>query len=85
MRHLKNYLNVWVFTKDGKKGLPEKAPFDRILVSATTTAIPISLIDQLKNNGILVAPLGDSIVRFKKINNNLEKRVFPGYRFVQLK
>jgi protein-L-isoaspartate(D-aspartate) O-methyltransferase len=85
LRHLKDYDNVWVFNKDGKYGLPEKAPFDRILVSATTTTIPINLIDQLKNNGILVAPIADSIIRFKKVNKHLEKSIFPGYRFVELK
>lgn len=43
---------------DGSKGLPEKAPFDKILVSASCPEIPQPLIEQLKLGGILVAPVG---------------------------
>lgn len=44
---------------DGTKGLPSKAPFDRILVSAACPFLPKPLFDQLKDNGIAVAPVGD--------------------------
>lgn len=43
---------------DGSKGLPEEAPFDKILMSASCPEIPPPLIEQLKPGGILVAPVG---------------------------
>ncbi|HHJ11189.1 MAG TPA: protein-L-isoaspartate(D-aspartate) O-methyltransferase [Bacteroidetes bacterium] len=46
------------FYGDGYKGLPAFAPFDKILITAAAPEIPVTLIRQLKNNGILVAPVG---------------------------
>ncbi len=43
---------------DGGKGLPEYAPFDRILVAAAAPDIPPPLIDQLAANGIMLIPVG---------------------------
>lgn len=51
--------NVRVLLGNGSLGLPEEAPFDRILVTAGAPAIPPALIDQLATGGILVAPVGD--------------------------
>lgn len=51
--------NVHVLLGDGSLGLPEEAPFDRILVTAGVPAIPPALTDQLAIGGILVAPVGD--------------------------
>lgn len=50
---------VTVIEGDGSKGLPEEAPFERILVTATAPSIPKPLTDQLKTDGILVIPVGD--------------------------
>ena len=44
---------------DGTRGLTKKAPFDRILVSEACPYLPKALFDQLKDNGIAVAPVGD--------------------------
>jgi protein-L-isoaspartate(D-aspartate) O-methyltransferase len=85
IKHLADYENVWVFNGDGKKGLPEKAPFDRILISATSSRIPRTLVDQLAENGVLVAPLGYSIIKLEKKQGNIDKIEFPGFRFVPLK
>jgi len=49
---------VTVIRGDGSKGLPEHAPFDRILVTASAPSAPQPLIDQLKLGGILVTPIG---------------------------
>ncbi|MBZ0157408.1 MAG: protein-L-isoaspartate(D-aspartate) O-methyltransferase [Alphaproteobacteria bacterium] len=53
------YDNVTVITGDGTKGLEERAPFDRILITAAAPEIPEILVRQLKENGIIVAPVGE--------------------------
>jgi len=58
---LKNmgYRNVQVRSGDGYAGWPEKAPFDVIILTASPPRVPQTLIDQLRDGGILVAPEGD--------------------------
>ncbi len=58
------YDNVHVIVGDGTKGHPEKAPFDRIIITAAAPGIPSALKDQLKEGGIIVAPVGE---RFSQI------------------
>src|SRR5205085_12485768 len=55
------YKNVSVFLEDGTKGLPQYAPFDAILVAAGGKRIPQPLIEQLKESGYLVIPIGVDI------------------------
>ena len=74
--------NIIINNKDGSDGLKEHSPFDRILVSATFEKIPENLFNQLKNNGILVTPVRNSIFRFKKIDDRIQKSEFPGFVFV---
>ena len=50
------------FLRDGHKGLPEFAPFDRILVTAGATKVPMALKQQLRVGGILVIPAGPTDV-----------------------
>ncbi len=52
------YQNVQVYVGDGTKGLPEFAPFDGIIVTASAPEAPRSLLDQLKDGGKLVIPVG---------------------------
>jgi protein-L-isoaspartate(D-aspartate) O-methyltransferase len=54
------YSNVVVRAGDGYKGWPEKAPFDRIILTAAPPEVPQALIDQLAAGGRLVAPVGRS-------------------------
>lgn len=74
------------FYEAGKKlGFPEKAPYDRILVSASTGEIPQDLLDQLKIGGIMVIPIGNSIVFIEKKNEKeFYRESFPGFSFVHL-
>ena len=81
---LKKYKNISVFNKDGSKGLSSKAPYDRIIVSASFKEIPTQLYPQLKDNSILVAPVKGSIYQIKKENGEITKREFPGFVFVPI-
>lgn len=55
--------NIITKFADGGKGWPEQAPFDRIIVTAAAPAEPLSLLSQLKPNGVLVAPVGKGTVQ----------------------
>jgi protein-L-isoaspartate(D-aspartate) O-methyltransferase len=73
---------------DGSKGLPAKAPFDKILVTAGAPVVPQALIDQLNENGILVIPVGDrekqTMVKITKRKNKIEKEEYDYFAFVPL-
>lgn len=73
------------YNNDGTKGLSEKAPFDRILVSASSGEIPSVLKDQLKIGGKMVIPREDTIYLLeKKSEQEFEEKKFPGFSFVPL-
>jgi protein-L-isoaspartate(D-aspartate) O-methyltransferase len=55
---LLGYTNVKVVVGDGSHGLPERAPFDAIVVSAAAPQIPQSLFEQLREGGRMVIPVG---------------------------
>jgi len=82
--NLKGRKNIEVICADGSLGLKEKAPFDRILVSASAKEIPQKLIEQLKTDGILVSCVNYSIVYVKKTSKENIIREFPGFVFVPL-
>lgn len=52
------YHNVEIVVGDGSRGLPEHAPYDRIIVAAGAPQVPQPLLDQLADGGRLVAPVG---------------------------
>jgi protein-L-isoaspartate(D-aspartate) O-methyltransferase len=54
------YKNIQLHVGDGSKGWPEQAPYNRIIVTASAPNIPQPLIDQLKENGKIVIPLGSN-------------------------
>ncbi len=81
---LNNFNNVHVINNSGFYGYPEKKPFDRILVSATSEEKPYYLIDQLSEAGILVAPVKDTIIQFKKQGDEVKEQTFYGFSFVPL-
>lgn len=55
-----NISNITVVTADGTAGLPEQAPFDRIIVTAAAEDPPGPLLAQLRDGGIMVVPVGQS-------------------------
>jgi protein-L-isoaspartate(D-aspartate) O-methyltransferase len=73
------YRNVSVRVGDGYLGLPDRAPFDAILLSAAPPRIPQPLLDQLRPGGKMVAPVGSFIqellVISKNANGAIEKKI----------
>ncbi|MEK6839637.1 MAG: protein-L-isoaspartate(D-aspartate) O-methyltransferase [Nanoarchaeota archaeon] len=57
-KNLKQYKNIAVIFSDGSMGAEAYAPFDRIILTAASPSIPEPLIKQLKDKGIIIAPLG---------------------------
>ncbi|MAF36799.1 protein-L-isoaspartate O-methyltransferase [archaeon] len=54
-----NINNINVLEEEGSKGIPEKAPFDKIIITAACRQFPLPLMDQLKEGGIMVGPVGN--------------------------
>lgn len=67
--------NIRCFYRDGFKGLPEFAPFDKIIVTAGAKEIPEKLIDQLKIGGIMVIPVGEESQKMLKIIKVAEDKI----------
>jgi len=66
-------------------GLPDEAPFDRILVSASAVKIPDELINQLKEGGVMVIPVLNSVFKIvKKRDGDISEEEHPGFVFVPL-
>ena len=79
-----------IFCSDGYKGLPEFAPFDKIIVAAAAEETPKKLLKQLKVGGRMVLPVGrqyesqDIVVIDKVGEDKFEEKRFPGFVFVPL-
>ncbi|QJD29156.1 protein-L-isoaspartate(D-aspartate) O-methyltransferase [Methylococcus geothermalis] len=82
------YGNVHVRIGDGYRGWPEAAPFDAIIVTSAAREVPQPLIDQLKDGGRMIAPLGPSyrqdLYLLKKQGGKLERRAVLPVRFVPM-
>ena len=79
--------NIRTYFRDGYKGLPEFAPFDKMIVTAGAKEIPEALKNQLKIRGVLVIPVGDDNVqkmyRITRISEKeFKKEEFADFRFV---
>lgn len=83
------YDNVEVVVGDGFAGMPEKAPYDRIVVTAAAEKLPQPLTDQLADGGVMLLPLGphqgtQHIVKLTKTSTGLEREKLIRVRFVPL-
>lgn len=80
--------NVEVRAGDGYQGWPEQAPFDRIIVTAAPPELPAKLVEQLKNGGRLVAPVGrewqELVVVDKDMNGRVKQRTEYPVMFVPM-
>lgn len=79
---------VTVIFGDGTRGLPEKAPFERIFVAAGAPDIPQPLTDQLADGGSLLVPVGgrfyQELIRVRRRGSRFEKENLGGCVFVPL-
>lgn len=81
--------NVVILTGDGSFGLPDQAPFDRIIVTAAAEDPPGPLLAQLRPGGIMVVPVGQSdavqsLIRVTKTEHGLDYEELRQVRFVPL-
>lgn len=81
--------NVLVIAGDGSTGYPQLAPYDAITVAAAAPEIPRALLDQLKDPGCLVIPVGErsdqDLQVIWKRGGRLETRTATACRFVPLR
>ncbi|QGX98038.1 protein-L-isoaspartate(D-aspartate) O-methyltransferase [Roseovarius faecimaris] len=81
--------NITALTSDGSFGLPDQAPFDRIIVTAAAEDPPGPLMTQLKEGGIMVVPVGQSdtvqtLIRVTRTASGFDYDELLPVRFVPL-
>ena len=81
--------NVEVIHADGSNGYAKEAPYDRIMITAACPKFPEHLLEQLKIDGIIVAPVASMfdqvMIKAIKHKNIVEKKNLGFFRFVPLK
>jgi protein-L-isoaspartate(D-aspartate) O-methyltransferase len=83
------YDNVEIIIGDGRAGVADRAPFDRIIVTAAAITVPPALMDQLAVGGIMVLPLGpheehQRLVKIVRTERGIERTELLDVRFVPL-
>ena len=83
------YENVDVQVGDGLAGVPERAPYDRIIVTAAAETVPDALVGELAEGGVMVLPLGphagpQRLVKLTKGEQGINQEDLIGVRFVPL-
>jgi protein-L-isoaspartate(D-aspartate) O-methyltransferase len=83
------YDNVEVVVGDGMAGVPARAPFDRIVVTAAAANVPDALVEQLADDGVMLLPLGPHdgplhIIKLTKSQTGLAREQLIAVRFVPL-
>lgn len=88
MHQILNYQNIYYFHKNGFDGLKEHAPYDKIIVTAAPKEVPMTLFNQLKEQGKMIIPLGDHLLQglflITKIKGHLKKELICYCRFVSM-
>jgi protein-L-isoaspartate(D-aspartate) O-methyltransferase len=83
------YKNVHLKLDDGYKGWPEQAPFDAIIVTCAPDNVPQPLVDQLKDGGRMIIPVGERFAQqlylLEKKNGQLKESVTLPVRFVPMR
>nr|WP_319250407.1 protein-L-isoaspartate(D-aspartate) O-methyltransferase [uncultured Celeribacter sp.] len=82
-------VNITAMAVDGSHGLPDQAPFDRILVTAAAEDPPGPLLAQLKTGGIMVLPVGQSdtvqsLIKVTRLESGFDYEELRAVRFVPL-
>ena len=83
------YRNVEVLVGDGLAGAADRAPFDRIIVTAAAETVPAPLVEQLAEGGAMILPVGphkgvQCLVRLTKSAGELKREDLIEVRFVPL-
>jgi protein-L-isoaspartate(D-aspartate) O-methyltransferase len=80
--------NIEVVYGDGSMGYPPSAPYDRIIVAAAAPAVPAALVEQLKDGGVLLIPIGAADVqvvhRITRNGTETSTELLESCRFVPL-
>ena len=82
-------VNIVAMSADGSFGLPDQAPFDRIIVTAAAEDPPGPLLAQLKIGGIMVVPVGQSdtvqhLIKVTRLDSGYDYAELRPVRFVPL-
>ena len=83
------YDNVDVVVGDGFVGVPGRAPYDRIIITAAAETLPQTLLDQLAENGVMILPLGSRdgsqhIIKLTKSETGIQRENLIPVRFVPM-
>jgi protein-L-isoaspartate(D-aspartate) O-methyltransferase len=82
------YENVRVKIGDGYKGCPERAPFDAVIVTCALDRVPQPLVDQMKEGGRMMIPVGERFAQqlylLEKKNGRVRQSAVLSVRFVPM-
>jgi len=80
-------IDAHIIHDDGSMGCSDYSPYDRIIITAACPLIPVELLKQLKEGGVVVAPVGvdvQNMTRLTKTKENIKEEIFGQFRFVPL-
>ncbi len=84
----KHYTNVHCLIGDGFKGWKEHAPFDKIIVTCSPEKVPEPLVEQLKEGGMMIVPVGERyqqmLFLMRKVDGKLEREALQPTLFVPM-
>ncbi len=84
-----NLPNAQAIEADGSEGYAPEAPYDRVIITAACPTIPKPIIEQMKENAVVVAPVGDlhsqTMVKGVKLNGKIELEFLGPFVFVPMK